>query len=61
MSNFYLEDELLVAGTLPPSRLASPGPAKAPRPPSIGTEKTVCFFLSKSQQPVFLDCCMLDF
>lgn len=35
----YLEDELLVAGTLPPSRLASPGPAKAPRPPYTGKQK----------------------
>lgn len=28
----YLEEELLVAGPLLPSRLASPGPARAPRP-----------------------------
>lgn len=29
---FYLEEELLVAGPPLPSRLASPGPARAPRP-----------------------------
>lgn len=28
----YLEELLLVAGPLLPSRLASPGPARAPRP-----------------------------
>lgn len=28
----YLEEELLVAGPPLPSRLASPGPARAPRP-----------------------------
>ncbi len=33
----YLEDELLVAGTPLPSRLARPGPARAPRPPADKT------------------------
>lgn len=29
----HLDEELLVTGPPPPSRLASPGPARAPRPP----------------------------
>lgn len=29
----HLDEELLVAGPPPPSKLASPGPARAPRPP----------------------------
>lgn len=33
----HLDEELLVAGPPPPSRLASPGPARAPRPAETKT------------------------